>query len=69
MDLSPLLSFLIDKLPYLLLIIIGIIIYELLKVGCKKAAKYITRNKPKAGAALGLAAGLGLLIWFLLGVM
>ena len=65
LDLSPILSFLMSKLGYILAAILAIVIYELLKAGGKRVARYITRNKPKAGLALGLAAGIGLLAWLL----
>ncbi len=45
---------------------LGALIYELTKTGAKKAAKYVARNKPKAGLGLALGLALGIGIWLLL---
>jgi len=64
--LSTILSFLWSRSGYILAIILGILIYELLKAGAKKTARYLTRKKPKVGVGLAIACGIGLALWLFL---
>ena len=69
-DWAALINFLSSKAGYILAIILGILIYELLKAAVRKPAKrmarYLAENKPKIGAGLALALMIALGVWFLL---
>ena len=71
--LSTILSFLWSRSGYILAIILGILIYELLKAAVRKPARrmarYLAENKPKVGAGVALVLITILSIWFLMVVV
>ena len=72
-DWATLINFLSSKAGYILAIVLGILIYELLKAAVRKPAKrmarYLAENKPKIGAGLALALTIALGIWLLMVVI
>jgi len=56
---------LIDKLPWLLSMVIAIVIYEALKKGTKVLVQKAVEHKAKAGFYIAAAASIGLAIYFL----
>jgi len=56
---------LIDKLPWLLSMVIAIVIYEALKKGTKVLVHKVMEHKTKAGLYIGVAASAGLTIYFI----
>ena len=67
--LSTILSFLWSRSGYIFAAVLAIILYELLKAGAKKTARYLTRKKPKVGVGLAIACGIGLALWLFLVVV
>ena len=64
-DWSMIQQILIDKLPWLLSMVIAIVIYEALKKGTKTLVHKVMERKTKAGLYIGVAASIGLAIYFL----
>jgi len=58
-------QFLIDKLPWFLSMVVAIVIYEALKKGTKAAIGKVMEHKTKAGLYIGVAASIGLAIYFI----
>jgi len=56
---------LINKLPWLLSMVIAIVIYEALKKGTKVLVHEVMEHKTKAGLYIGVAASAGLAIYFI----
>jgi len=56
---------LIDKLPWLLSMVIAIVIYEALKKGTKALVHKVMEHKTKAGLYIGVAASAGLAMYFI----
>ena len=56
---------LIDKLPWLLSMVIAIVIYEALKKGTKTLVQKAVEHKTKAGLYIGVVASAGLAIYFI----
>ena len=56
---------LIDKLPWLLSMIIAIVIYEGLKKGTKVLVHKVMEHKTKTGIYIGVAASVALVAYFI----
>ena len=56
---------LIDKLPWLLSMIIAIVIYEVLKKGTRVLVHKVIEHKTKAGLYIAGAASVALAIYFI----
>ena len=56
---------LIDKLPWLLSMVIAIAIYEALKKGARVVINKAMEHKLKAGVYVGVAASIALAIYFI----
>ena len=58
-------QFLINKLPWILSMIIAIVIYEMLKKGARVAIGKVVEHRAKAGVYIGAAASIALAAYFI----
>lgn len=56
---------LIDKLPWLLSMVIAIVIYETLKKGAKVLVHKVIEHKTKAGLYIAAASSVALAVYFI----
>ena len=64
-DWSMIQQILIDKLPWLLSMVIAIVIYEVLKKGTKTLVQKAVEHKTKAGIYIGVTASVALVAYFI----
>ena len=65
-DWSIVTSYLVDKIPWFLSVVIAIVIYEVAKKGAKVAVQKAVEHKAKTGFYIAAVASMGLAVYFVL---